>query len=88
MRPLTPKISFRNLCLLILSLTCITLVMRSGHSEASSNGVEMLTDQVLPLQTSVSVHAAQRGRPWINLADGHLLQTSYKGAAKTVPCSG
>src|SRR5438132_102246 len=41
--------------------------------------------QTTPTRASVgdriTLHAAGRGRPWINLQDGHDLMTSYSGTA-------
>src|SRR6202008_3202991 len=88
MQPPISKIRSSKIYLLIGVLLCVTFAMRSGKSEASGPGGDLLTDQVLPLQSSVTIQAAKRGNPWINLADGHEMQSSFKGSAKAMLASG
>jgi hypothetical protein len=80
MHRLTSKLSFRNSVSLILVILFSLMLMRTGATEAS-NSARPNSPPALPLQESVTVHAAQRGRPWINLQDGHEPQAVYQGKA-------
>jgi hypothetical protein len=52
---------------------------QSGAATASSKPPQI---QRARMSDEVSVHAAGRGNPWINLSDGHELITPYSGPAE------
>src|SRR6185295_3055226 len=62
------------LSVVILALVVIA-VSRIPVSRARSSSITKAH-----LSSDVSINAAGRGRPWINMTDGHDLVTAYDGA--------
>jgi CSLREA domain-containing protein len=83
MHRLTSTFSIRNSVLLILVILFSLMLMRTGSTEAS-NPARTSSPPSQPSQESVTVHASQRGRPWINLQDGHEPQVVYQGTGSAM----
>ena len=62
------------LSMIILALVAVA-VSRTPVSRARSATITKAR-----LSSDISVNAAGRGRPWINMTDGHDLVTAYDGA--------
>ncbi|MFY9556768.1 MAG: VCBS repeat-containing protein, partial [Blastocatellia bacterium] len=71
---------------LAASVVALGLIVLKGAplvDALNSNGKAATREAPIPkavLSERVSVQAAGRGNPWINLSDGHELITSYRGA--------
>ncbi|MFY9557501.1 MAG: BACON domain-containing carbohydrate-binding protein, partial [Blastocatellia bacterium] len=75
--------------LLALVITLGSIAFETGHPvkalDSGNNPAAIVTTlQKAALSERVSVQAAVRGNPWINLSDGHEVITSYRGPAEEV----
>jgi hypothetical protein len=68
---------------LMIALGLLFLLIHEAWKHVVSASPGAATKQVdiqrARMSDDVSVHAAGRGNPWINLSDGHELITSYSG---------
>jgi hypothetical protein len=81
MARLIPGSSLRYLALFML-LAAAVAGLQGLRTTNASRSVQQVRPQTLPLTDKVTVHAAKRGNPWINLADGREPQTVYQGEAR------
>jgi uncharacterized repeat protein (TIGR01451 family) len=75
------RLLFISLLALIIAIFYSTPLLRTRASKVTTQGS---TDVRGFLGRQVSVHAAGRSAPWINLRDGHDLPADYQGASKVL----
>jgi hypothetical protein len=75
---------FRFICLLSTSgLVLIQLIsLMMDYTSANVSGDNQTTKRPAPVSERITVRAANRGNPWINLSNGRELQTIYAGVTE------
>jgi len=66
----------------VLASVALFFVQRTVATGSKSTASKLPEIQRARLSEEVTVHAAGRGNPWINLSDGHELITPYSGPAE------
>jgi uncharacterized repeat protein (TIGR01451 family) len=77
---------FTNRLLLISLLAVVIAILYSTpilQARASRVTAQEMNERRGPLGKTISVRAAGRGAPWINLRDGYDLPADYQGTSKT-----
>ncbi|HVG19782.1 MAG TPA: VCBS repeat-containing protein, partial [Blastocatellia bacterium] len=76
---LSNRLLFIPFFALVIAILYSTPIMRARASKVMAQD---MSDRRGPLDKQVSVRAAGRAAPWINLRDGHDLPADYQGGAK------
>ncbi|MFY9573185.1 MAG: FG-GAP-like repeat-containing protein, partial [Blastocatellia bacterium] len=62
-----------------IALVAVFFARKTAATGQKGNAAKQSGFQLATMSDEISVHAAGRGNPWINLDDGHELITSYSG---------
>jgi hypothetical protein len=63
----------------VLAWVAASIVQRTVAGESKGTASKPSEIQYARMSDDISIHAAGRGNPWINLSDGHELITPYSG---------
>ncbi|MFY9574188.1 MAG: VCBS repeat-containing protein, partial [Blastocatellia bacterium] len=67
---------------LIGAIALAPVALRNASAESGAKSSKQSQIQRAMMSDEISVHAAGRGNPWINLSDGREVTTSYSGEAE------